>query len=325
MMDDDTRPSDEPSSYIAKVFSPLAASRMLSPWSGEQEHKNSNHNHNLNLNKKEESRLFRMDKLAAAHNLGPKIFATLDAKSSPALLMQDCPGNPMTECELQESAAIVRLTATALAKLHSLTPTPTSNNSNMLWQSCHVLMQQYADPQWCVTDGDHAPWTYDRLYNCIRNHQSELEQDNLLVTDSGMGDCKPSNLLVQHGDSVEHPTSVRFLDLELAGSHYVAFDIAKLWRTSNYQTAVEQVQRAQQQQLFLETYIQQYSDSQNVHASMLQDQVDRLMSLTWLEAATFFVAMSASSSKSQSEREHWDALALDRLRSYTECLAPFPS
>ena len=144
------------SSYMAKVFSLLAASRMRSPWMSDG-HENT-HNDN------EESLLFRMDKLAAEHDLGPKIFATIDTASSPALLMQDCPGNPMTELDLQENKTIVYLAGEALAKLHSLTPTLQVSTSNMLWQSCHVLMQQYADPQWKVDDDDRRPWTYDRLF-----------------------------------------------------------------------------------------------------------------------------------------------------------------
>ena len=319
--------SSSSSSYMAKVFSPLAASRMQRP-SVDDDRGNKNYDNYSH----DETRLFRIDELAAEHDLGPKIFATIDTTSSPALLMQDCPGNPMSELELQENKHIVRLAAEALAKLHTLTPisqisTDTSRNNNMLWQSCHVLMQQYADPRWCVPDGDRTPWTYDRLYNCIRKHEMELEQDkDLFVTDTGHGDCKPSNLLVQDGDSVDHAPRVRFLDLELAGTHYVAFDIAKLWRTSSYKTAAEQVQRTNQRQLFLQTYTEHFPGDAMVNASILQDQVDRLIPLTWLEAAAFFVAMSATSSKNQSEREHWDSLALDRLRSYTEyCNSALPS
>lgn len=232
----------------------------------------------------------------------------------------------MTELDLYQDKAIVRLAAIALAKLHSLTSTGRASTSNMLWRSCHVLMQQYADPQWKVDPGDgHAPWTFDRLYSCIRNHEAELaREDDLLTTVCGHGDCKPSNLLVQGRNHGETPTSVRFLDMELAGRHYIAYDLAKLWRTSSPLTVGQQHQRDQHQRIFLETYAEHFP-GETVTASALRHQIDRLLPLTWLEAAVFFVAMSSSSSQNPSDRGHWDALALDRLRSYEKSLSHLAS
>ena len=159
------------------------------------------------------------------------------------------------------------------------------------------------------------------LLDCIRQHQMRLEeqQSNLLVTRCGHGDCKPSNLLLysqDNGDNDNAPLGVRFLDLELAGTHFVAFDLAKLWRSSGRPTS----QSREMKHIFLESYAAA-CDEANVNVDLLQQQMDELMPLTWLEAAAFFVAMSSSSSKSISEREHWCALALDRLRSYEDSLS----
>ena len=93
-------------SYMAKIFSPLAAARMHF-WD------DNNHDRAQYPN----AHLFCIDELAAEHNLGPKIYATVDTKKAPALLMQDCPGNVLTEQDLNENVNVVRLAASALARL----------------------------------------------------------------------------------------------------------------------------------------------------------------------------------------------------------------
>ena len=295
-------------SYMAKVFSSLATSRMRS---GHLQKDVDLMNHNQQA----VPSLFRIDKLAAKHEIGPQIYATIDTTDSPALLMQDCPGKALTEQDLHHDHQTAQLAATALAHLHRLDSSRETASPNMLWQSCDVLMEQYADPKWKAAQDDRT-WTHDRLFSCIKRHQSALEARNedFLVTNSGHGDCKPSNLLIGYSDSQTSPC-IRFLDLELAGTHYVAFDLAKLWRSSEPLTE----KAAERQEAFLETYAA-CCINDNMSALKIQEQINQLLPLTWLEAAAFFVAMSSFSSKNRADRDHWDELALDRLRSYEECM-----
>ena len=312
-------------SYMAKVFSPLAAARMRCGSASS------------------DSGMFRIDRLAAQHDLGPQIHA-MDT-DAPALLMQDCAGRVLTEDDLfvppqnDNDQDVVQLAAKALAHLHSLSLSSSSqvaawsrSSPNMLWQSCQVLLQQYANPQWkatttCTSDTTgNSAWTYTRLVNCLQQHRDALEKqgnDKLLITPCGHGDCKPSNLLLLHGsnndDNGERDdhghARIRFLDLELAGTHYVAYDLAKLWRSSEPLSPTTR----DRQRLFLETYAQ-HAGIHNV--ASLKQQVQQMLPLTWLEAAAFFVAMSSSSSRKNGSEQHlWDALALDRLRCYEECLS----
>lgn len=47
---------------------------------------------------------------------------------------------------------------------------------------------------------------------------------------------------------------MQFIDLELAGTHYMAFDLAKLWRRQSYHDVNDTIEAANRQRLFLETY-----------------------------------------------------------------------
>ena len=62
----------------------------------------------------------------------------------------------------------------------------------------------------------------------------EEEQSDLLVTNCGHGDCKPSNVLLHsRQDNAMTTTTMRrrrelcFLDLELTGIHFAAFDLGQ--------------------------------------------------------------------------------------------------
>jgi thiamine kinase-like enzyme len=310
--------------YMLKIFSDLATSRIKAAMDLTVPH-----DHDSTQEQDNDSSLFYVDRLAAKHHLGPVIHASLDCDTgfaTPALLMEYCAGRPLTTEDLyDEDGAIVHLAATALAKLHALElnhhpwyPND-QTNSNRLWQSCHVLMQQYVDPNWVASDGKQKRWTYSRLYDCIMYHESQTRKHRytLLTTNTGHGDCKPSNLILHCPKSKQH-CQLRFLDFELAGRNYVAFDIAKLWRSSSPMTLQSRHQTIER---FLETYVAE-SGRNNLTTFDLQKQFDLLLPLTWLEAAVFFVAMS-SQSKNQAERMQFDKLAIDRLQSYDECQSLF--
>jgi Choline/ethanolamine kinase len=170
-------------------------------------------------------------------------------------------------------------------------------------------------------------WSVERLYDTVRMHQQDLESnDQLLLTWTGHGDCKPCNLILlhdNHAGSLETATtttttttltphsSIKFIDLELTGVQYVAYDLAKFWRRNGTGTNNEPSSSTRNRRAFLQTYADETttssssrtsrsssSSSENMLAQKLVDvqelewQMKLLLPLTWLEAAIFFACMA---------------------------------
>ena len=135
-------------------------------------------------------------------------------------------------------------------------------------------------------------WSVTRLRACVQAHRSDLESrgSSLAQVAIGHGDAKPGNILVD-----QHHW-IRFIDLELAGLHYAAYDIAKLFRDND---------------TWLDDFLVVYAKERGVTVS--REEVDRLRPMTWLEAAIFFVCMLQ---QDQGNEDLWRKLAVDRLANY---------
>jgi thiamine kinase-like enzyme len=297
---------------IAKVFSPLAMRRISSV-----------------------SDCFQLHQLVGKRNLGPGVIATLQRADRAAILMQECKGRTMRESDLHCSdhsqspytRHLLLTTAIALARLHELEPkqpfidTKISNRpENVLFHACEVMLS------FCNVDWNVKPFWGDlrRLKAAFQYHRLkalELLGDQDLVW-TGHGDLKPSNVIIVHNDDDTDKGFqfvVRFIDFELAGLHYRAFDLAKLFRT-NCPTAYS----AKNLRFFLENYAvecnkRRSNDQLALNPDVLELQVKLMLPLTWLEAAIFFVCM-AGQSKSSDEAERWHKLAVERLICHEECL-----
>ena len=119
--------------------------------------------------------------------------------------------------------------------------------------------------------------------------------------------------------------SARFLDLECAGLHYRAYDLAKFFRTPpNHQpTAIES-----NQSNFLRTYLESIdvagsprkSKPSETTVKQLQTECLLLLPMTWLEAVIFF---ECSSHVDPENKDTWKELARNRMAEYKECKQSF--
>lgn len=243
-------------------------------------------------------------------------------------------------------------TAIALSRLHQLgervdptSPPAKMPTENMLFHACEVMLSLCDNVKW-----DHAKpvgWNdnLEELRAAFEREKgsalAQLGEDDMVWT--GHGDLKPSNVMIAHGGEATdgHPRNntiiVQFIDLELAGLHYRSFDLAKLFRTDT-----PTVHTAKNRRYFLEVYADACHNNNNnnnnqllrsslkeqirvstallpLNPDVLELQVEQMLPITWLEAAIFFVCMTAQSA-SKKEAKLWHELALKRLVSYEASL-----
>jgi thiamine kinase-like enzyme len=277
--------------YFAKIFSPLALSRMVSP-------------------------LGTMDGLVSAHGLAPMAVAQTES----ALLFEACAGRIMTEADLHNgsNARDAQAVGRALAQLHALQPISdasrtTSSPPNSLWKACDSMLDL------CDADYSYQGWTLPRIQAIVQAEQDKLEALNLPVVACGHGDCKPGNIMRlqpeeyarNRNDSEAATTNIQFIDLELSGVHYRAFDLAKFFRSDATTSYTPQNQRA-----FYTSYLEHTAVSPT-SLEELEREVKLLLPMTWLEAAIFFVCMAC---QDQGQSQRWNELAVKRFESYHQAI-----
>jgi thiamine kinase-like enzyme len=130
-------------------------------------------------------------------------------------------------------------------------------------------------------------WSLERLADTVKMHQQECWKSStgqeILLTWTGHGDCKPCNLIllqentssstrgaggsITTSNNMDMTTTaphshacIKFIDLELAGMQYVAYDLAKFWRrrkSANKDNNNEQLTSsyARNRRAFLQTYV----------------------------------------------------------------------
>lgn len=294
--------SDDDVDYILKVYSPLArARRNVSGFAT---------NNNI-------------DDTLAELGLGPAIVL-----SNPlGIIMEYIPSLPLNEADTQASnaktASILKTVATSLAKLHSFTPPVDDDGSsfknNMLWSSLEVLLSLIGETE----EGQY----YRNQISWQRNQLDFLE----LPIVFGHGDFKPSNIIMVMENDDEHDVVAKFIDFEMVGWHFRAFDLAKLFRatTATSSSTTTTTTTDQNRQAFLQQYLQQMEKNNDATGAttlpLLQLESQLLLPMAWLEAAIFFEAsasMSLKISDNVSFRQ-WKKKAKQRKLQYQKACRSF--
>lgn len=270
-----------------------------------------------------------LDEYLGELGLGPRVYGS----SKDCVLMEYLESGLILNQDMM-TTRLLKKVATSLAKLHTLKLTTPQqqqqqqqrphSHGNMLWDSIDVLLDHVRD---------YSMKTY--FQDQIDSQRTQLERLGLPLATIGHGDLKASNVMCLHTTMMQGDC-IRFIDLETAGVHYRAFDLAKFFRDklstnnggsieniiiggNNYDTASQSQSTRNDQIKFLQTYLGVVSVIINGSDSIIHDQdVESLrLESTWLEAAIFFYASR--------QPKEWKTLAEQRLEQYTIAMRRFPS
>ena len=289
------------------------------------------------------SRSPQLDERLGEFGLGPRI---VDSYLPQALLMEYIQSPTLTEQDLFQSPpnlALLENIGQALYSLHHTairSQTSGSRNTgatkakipkdnsciprqqNMLWRSIDLLLERISSP------GSKMYFTQE-----VQAQYQLLEMEfQLPMVSLGHGDCKPSNIIllqdqtdVRNDKNQKTHNNVRFLDLELTGYNYRAYDLAKLlFRRGNEIATKDGPLQSKCQDYVLSSYLKSSSTSEgdnDDHKKLLEklrSECQLLLPMTWLEAALFFEATkdTVQAEHDDTKSQAWDALAQDRLENY---------
>lgn len=273
-IEDDNKEDDEDTTImVAKLFSELALCRMDPA-----------------------RQVGEIEELVGSQGLGPRVYA----RSSRGILAAYIDGKVLTEDDIRQrdSRKECGIVGKALGRLHDI---KADFGVNMLWRSCETMLSM-SDP-----DYNHGGWTIARLERAVYHHRQEFDTLGLSLVSTGHGDFKPANILL-----LPERNEAKLIDLELVGTHYRGYDLAKFLRCSARDSPFAEGNR----RAFYESYLEASSDT-NATIQSLSMEAARLLPLTWLEAAIFFVCMSHQDPK---QEKRWKELALSRLENYEASL-----
>lgn len=232
-----------------------------------------------------------IDRLVGERELGPHILAT----SPNGILMEHLAPSALTEAGVHADDAQVTIQAVAqtLAAVHSI-PIP-EDCPHMLWHTLEVMLSM-------------IPKSLAKPYlERVNFHKESLGPLKLPIV-LGHGDFKPPNVMVVDGGVA------KVLDLETAGRHYRAYDLAKFFRTKQKTRYTEHNQLE-----FLSIYLKACGDKM-ASSEFLKAESDLLLPMSWLEAAVFF---ECSSILDAGQRDRWMKLAQDRMQNYWKSLESY--
>ena len=166
----------------------------------------------------------------------------------------------------------------------------------MLWHTLEVMLSM-------IPESSAKPYL-----ERVNFHKETLGPLKLPIV-LGHGDLKPPNVMVVDGVA-------KVLDLETAGRHYRAYDLAKFFRTE------QNTRHTEHNQLdFLSIYWKACGDKMaSCSSELLKAESDLLLPMSWLEAAVFF---ECSSTIDAAQRELWIKLAEDRMQNYWKSLESY--
>jgi len=220
--------------------------------------------------------------------------------SSPqGLVMERIEGRTLTEADMHKGdTCLLEKVAAMLAKLHLLESPPAFDNEPMLWRMMDRMLDAASRKPELWASGVPA---MDVISQELRACRSAVEKLDLRVV-LCHGDFKPSNVMQCKVDD-----DIKFIDHELAGPNYRAFDLMKIFRTND--KASDTCMRH-----FLRAYMTAVGpDPSENDVDALMTETKLFECLTWLEALCFFLALPQFRSTGASR---WNALALDRWEKY---------
>mmetsp|Transcript_37098 Transcript_37098/g.78682 ORF Transcript_37098/g.78682 Transcript_37098/m.78682 type:complete len:330 (-) Transcript_37098:281-1270(-) len=245
-----------------------------------------------------------VDSFAGEIGLGPKVFY-----SSPrGLVMERLPGETLGEPQLHaDDWPLLESIATRLADCHCRPAPKQCQGPPMLWRTIDKMMEVVKSNPSVLPPN--LPGL-DAISEEISKARAALEKMGAKVV-LGHGDFKPSNI-IRHNLPENGEFTVTFIDFELGGPNYRAFDLMKVFRT-----ALPMSERSMLH--FYEAYAREVHrlspDGAKESAEDLLAESRSFEPLTWLEAAVFFLTLPLFK---PSETQRWQDLAEDRWRKFME-------
>jgi len=236
-----------------------------------------------------------VDVHAGKHGVGPPVLYS----SPQGLVMERLEGRTLEEVDMhKDDFVLLEDVAEVLAKLHQLPVPAVCEGEPMLWRTIDRMVDAAARKPELWPEG--MP-SLDVLTEEVRKARIAVEKRNY-PTVLCHGDFKPSNVILNSQGEIY------FIDHELAGPNYRAFDLMKLFRTAGKSSDKS-----------MEHFLRSYAATMQRHEPTEQEVEDLIQetqlfkSLTWLEAACFFLALPQFK---PAETSRWNALALDRWQQY---------
>lgn len=265
----------EDASVVVKIFSPMAKLRVDPLLSA------------------------RVDIVASKLRIAPKVYFA----SQDGIAHETIPGETLCEHHIHDTAGAVALEiASPLAALHSAEIPDEfaklgSRDATLFIAMRRMLKRLRACPG-AVPKG----MSVGAVADAVSEAERELRDVGLKLV-LGHGDLKPSNVVRLPASRGDGPGGrIRFIDFELAGPSYRAFDLYKLFRTGGERSDAAM-------DAFLREYLRALGGRETVEH--LRDEVLMFEPITWLEASLFFVFANALDPS-----DEWERLALDRWRHF---------
>lgn len=231
------------------------------------------------------------DESAGLAALGPTVYA----RTPDSLLTEFLSGRTARAEDLRKDLrALAFRVAPRLAALHAL-PTDNGEEEVVLTRGMSALLD-------CAEKCDDKIGVFGNRIAAEAREVLEFVTKTQKPDAMIHGDLKSSNIMLCEDDRI------LFLDFEVAGPGYAAYDVAKLFRDNLDRPA---------QRPFLQTYLEAGGhDASPAALDYHLRSVAFFEPLAWLEAAVFFVYMASTTEKGTPNFERWLSLAQSRWKSY---------
>jgi thiamine kinase-like enzyme len=215
--------------------------------------------------------------------------------------MERLEGRTLTEADMHKGDTdLLEKVAAMLAKLHQLERPLVFEAEPMLWRMMDRMLDAAARKPELWASGVPA---MDVISQEVRKVQAAVQKLDLRVV-LCHGDFKPSNVVQTRLDG-----EIKFIDHELAGPNYRAFDLMKIFRTGGKSSDSSM-------RHFLREYMRcSGPDPSDEDVDALMRETKLFECLTWLEALCFFLALPQFR---PAQASRWNDLALDRWEKYED-------
>jgi len=228
------------------------------------------------------------------HGVGPHVLFS----SPQGLVMKRLDGRTLEEADMhKDDFELLGDVASLLAKLHQLPVPAVCEGEPMLWRTVDRMVEAAARRPELWPEGMPG---LDAISQEVSQARAAVEKSNYPIV-LCHGDFKPSNVVLSKNDDVY------FIDHELSGPNYRAFDLMKVFRTAQKTSDAS-----------MDHFIRAYATSagqvpSEAEVADILEETKLFESLTWLEAACFFLALPQFKPQ---DTARWNALALDRWEKY---------